>query len=1516
MKKTFTIVSSILVGLAAIVSAGTQTASKISGVRQAGKSIEAKAAPKPAKKLAAPAVSKSALSREASSGLGRAFTGQPVVRQNFRKEARFAAPENMPDLYGCVTYQSASDFTAGLYRITQEGSTLVFPCSAANYGALALDNVLYTFDYPGFGGFYWIQIDAWDLETGENLASNQFGEMDNLCPGGAVQDPTTGKIYAITFNTGGDGYWLSQLDIDAQANVTTRRIAVLSGNWNSLACDASGQLYGISYTAQGSYPDVEVTSSTLCKLDKQTGAVTEIGVTGELPLYMSSATIDPASGRMFWNVNPPDDSSWMCEVDLLTGKATRLYQLPLDDSVMGLFVKAAPAADAAPAAVTDLEASFPNGSLSGKVSFKAPETLFDGTAAKGDLSYRIMLDGQQVASGTTQYGATVSADIEVEYAGQYIFMVYVSNETGDSPVAKVEVFIGNGVPKMTTPVLSYADGNMILKWDAVTESIDGGYIDSEAVTYTVKRMPDGKTVASNLTTTEFTEPISAGEGLSTYYYTVKAAFAGLNSDGVNSNPVTIGSIVPPYQNAFNVPSDLETFNIIDANGDGYSWTLEGGRAQMIYNKDLPMDDWLISPGLKLEGGKLYLVSLEAASNSSAYPEKFEVKWGPASSVEAMQHTLIDATVVSSPSFQTYEAYLAPVEDGVYYIGIHGISEPDMYYLNVRNFSVGAAQTSGTPAAVIDLTVTPGEGGELEATVSFTVPSVGITGLPIASVSSATLKRGGQLVKEFINPAVGEKLTYTDVLPAGGTYEYTVQAINADGEGPVATEYVFVGIGKPAAPEGITLKEEGNTGRVTISWLPVDKDAEGNPINPDKVKYTVLKYNGQDWEPFTEELTECSYTLQAVPVGQQGFVQFGVAAITDGGQTAGVSEYRPVGKPYTSIDETFADGRTHYLWGVSYISKNGTWEITKDEDWSNITSADGDEGFACFSGEQIDATAGMLSGKVNLAGMTKPGFSFRTYNIYSDTPDLNEIELYIRESSSNEWVTLRDAVVVDNLNPGKQGWQNVIVDLAEYAGKTVEFRMQPVVKTYMYVLIDCIRVDNHEAVELEARSISAPAFVQAGDSFDLYVDVMNNGMEAATDFTVELLADGEVIESQKVESLASGASMTVTFSAVMDVLAVDPVAYTAVVKCEQDGKDDNNTTESFNVEPKLSRLPAVDDLAASVEEDGVQLTWSEPDLTKAPGQQTEYDFEDGDAFAMEYAGWTFVDVDKSPVGGIGDIDLPGIEPGETTASFFIFDNSGDEFGTGFDAHSGNMFIASLFRYDDGTVDDWAISPELSGNAQTISFYAKSYSSQYSETIEFYYSLGSTDPSEFIQVGEAVEGLPRSWELYEFDVPAGAKHFAVRSCATASFILFMDDFKFEEAGSEPIDLSIIGYDVFRNGVKLSAEPTAECEYLDTQAVPETQYDYVVVTVYDAGFSGASNVASVGGGGVGSLGNGQIRIATGCGMLTVSGADGKNLSVAAADGKVMARKVATSVETMSLPAGVYVVTIDKKAVKVVVR
>ena len=259
-------------------------------------------------------------------------------------------------------------------------------------------------------------------------------------------------------------------------------------------------------------------------------------------------------------------------------------------------------------------------------------------------------------------------------------------------------------------------------------------------------------------------------------------------------------------------------------------------------------------------------------------------------------------------------------------------------------------------------------------------------------------------------------------------------------------------------------------------------------------------------------------------------------------------------------------------------------------------------------------------------------------------------------------------------------------------------------------------------------------------------------------------------------------------------------------------------------------PSATNLRAVNLTDGVELSWDAPEITPvAPTAMTE-DFESGDAFADNFGNWIFVDKDNSAIGGFDNLTVPGITFGTTKGSFWVWDT--DAAGNAsFNAHSGSKYLFSLFRWDDGQSDDWAISPELCGEAQTISFYAKSYHSNYLETLEVYYSMGSTNPDDFIKIDvSGLDEIPNSWELYTASLPEGARRFALRYCSTGRFMVQVDDVTYIPA---PLKLPThIGYDVYRDGEPINESMIAGQTHLDTNVAHGQTYNYKVVAKYEEG------------------------------------------------------------------------------------
>ena len=88
-----------------------------------------------------------------------------------------------------------------------------------------------------------------------------------------------------------------------------------------------------------------------------------------------------------------------------------------------------------------------------------------------------------------------------------------------------------------------------------------------------------------------------------------------NAQNAQAEPLT-----PPYSETFADESFLESYTIIDSNQDGTKWEPYFGKVQISYNSELAMDDWLITPALNLEGGKMYSFSVNILTgNETTHP---------------------------------------------------------------------------------------------------------------------------------------------------------------------------------------------------------------------------------------------------------------------------------------------------------------------------------------------------------------------------------------------------------------------------------------------------------------------------------------------------------------------------------------------------------------------------------------------------------------------------------------------------------------------------------------------------------------------------------------------------------------------------------------------------------------------------------------------------------------------------------------------------------------------------------
>lgn len=1420
----------------------------------------------------------------------------------------------------------------GLYKLPSRASepfeyirSDIYP----NGGGVESDGVYYATEVNETADGVSIIIRAYDTETWRNTRS--FSPNDySLIATDVAKDPLSGQIYGCLWDESGSGYMFGTIDyIDGR----THKIKALTNMWNAIAIDADGTIYAIDQEMVEEGATAKCVKSSLYTVDRETGEMTLVGDTGLLPYYAGSAVIDLRSGRMFWSVCPKDDdNSALYEINKQTGAATLVYRYPAAEQFMGLYIPAPLAEDGAPAAVTDLKAEFDRGSLDGTVSFKVPSTTFDGKPASGAVDYDIYANGTHIKFGTTAYGRTEIVPVTLPSGGECEFIVSLSNAVGVSPKEKVKVFAGTDVPQPPVVKAAWSEGTMTVTWTAPTESVNGGYVDPQAMTYKVTRYPDETVVSDGNSANSFTEPVAEPDDVVSYYYTVSAIFDGKRSAAGVSNKVVLGAAQAPYVVNIADEESLDKFTIINVNPDSNAWEYSAGTALLSDDKMLEKDDWLITQPIKIVPGNVYSVTVLASSQGTRYPENLEIFCGEANTIEAMTETIVEKKIISTSSssaWQTVTGYITTDKPRTIFVGIHACSPADVYNLRVSSVAVEPAFATTAPGAVENFSVVPDASGALTVQISMKAPSVDYDGNTISELDRVVIYRDEEEIhtKEALAP--GEAIEYTDNEAATGQHVYSAVAFNANGRGREVKTTVFVGINTPVAPAEVLLKETDNAGEVTVSWTPVTTDVDGYPLSSDLITYTIYEPNHDStaWVPKHENLTGTSFTFRAIEEGQM-FGLYAVAAVTAGGVSqARVADYIPVGVPYMlPYSETFANGELSTLF--TYTSVGADWIVTKNNP-EYLAQAD-DNGFAVMMGEYYGMSASFISGKISLKGAVNPVLSYRTFNFYTDVtgPDYNTIDVYVREVGG-EWSLEKTTIVKDVAEHNR--WGAVSVNLDKYVGKTVQLMFTATGYSYDQTTLDQIKVANGVDHNLSVTGITAPSRVNANESFDVVVKIENTGLKDAADFRVELYRDNTLAESRNIDALLAGREMSIAFSQVFTPMVDEDVEYQAVVIYGSDMVAEDNKSAKVTVSPEINTLPVVKGLSGKMNGADVELTWDEPDTDNILPDPTVESFEDAEPYAVTgVCGWTFVDADGAATqdhmttlgtndiygGGVNNY-APGIGDGSPLAWGVLDYYSGfASHYTMFQAHGGSKSLVALASSGKAN-DDWAISPELFGCEQTISFWSKTSGNGAewgSESIEILYSTTDIELTSFTSL-KVEKFYSEDWKQFFCQLPAGAKYFALRCVSDDCYRVMVDDISFIPANATG-EISIMGYNIYRNGVKINDEPVEDTMFRDT-AAPDGTNHYAVTAVYDKGESRGSEEVLVECSGVAEAFAGSIALNVVGKTVTVSGAEGSVVAVVSVDGKVLDKAIAGSIYayTAEYP-GVYIVKTAEKAVKIVIR
>lgn len=532
------------------------------------------------------------------------------------------------------------------------------------------------------------------------------------------EDPITGKVYGCFLNAQNTAYNLGVVDFFSRTRTTIANYGVTPVL--ALAFNNQGVLYGVKKDGY------------LYIINTQTGEQAEVGDLGfnlcELP---QSMTCDLATGRLYLAAQMQDFSSALYEIDPATCEATLLCEFPKGEEFTGLYIPAPSISEDAPAQVENLAADFPKGALSGHVNFTLPAKTQGGTLLTGSVGYTLRANGDDaVVNGSGAPGENVSVSLTLKNGFQTV-SVGASNEAGEGGRKTITLWAGADTPKAPAKAMLTVSksGEATVQWSAVgEEGINGGYVDTDKLTYTIVRMPENTVVEEGLTATEWAQTLP-DDAYAEYRYTITAVCGTLTSEATTTNAVKYGrAFTPPFSATFDTADDFNLFSYLSLNGDKFHWSWydkenEGGVA-LCPNTDVPADDWLITPPILLEEGKDYTFSIDYRAYSSTYPERMEILWGTSSNpAEGNMKMLLPPTDVTSNKYNTFQTIVRPETSGPFFFAVHDISGPNAMYLQVDNISIieGANVADMNNAATItDFSeLTTVLGGSVNASVTIT-----------------------------------------------------------------------------------------------------------------------------------------------------------------------------------------------------------------------------------------------------------------------------------------------------------------------------------------------------------------------------------------------------------------------------------------------------------------------------------------------------------------------------------------------------------------------------------------------------------------------------------------------------------------------------------------------------------------------------------------------------------------------------------------------------------------------------
>lgn len=326
--------------------------------------------------------------------------------------------------------------------------------------------------------------------------------------------------------------------------------------------------------------------------------------------------------------------------------------------------------ECSPLAVTDLTATAAEkGAMAAILRWTNPAKTNAGTDLSEITKIEVLRGSDVVATlkeGLTLGAVATYTDNTISDAGKYTYTIkpYLAENAGEGE-AITSGWIGPDTPKAPVSVsVVVTDDGRVVTFEASVEGENGGYVDADALRYTISR--NGETIDSDVAESPYTDT-ATGLALGKYTYGVKAVWGELASVETMADAVVFGEALElPYEANFKSDGDLDFWT---TTGDGASWEKNPGSwSGSIHSRYAADNAWAFTPPLKLVHSNLKLTYKDEKYYTSGAAQPLEVYISRSTDhTNADHHTLIDSRDVSNTSEAEHTVDFTVRHPGTYYV---------------------------------------------------------------------------------------------------------------------------------------------------------------------------------------------------------------------------------------------------------------------------------------------------------------------------------------------------------------------------------------------------------------------------------------------------------------------------------------------------------------------------------------------------------------------------------------------------------------------------------------------------------------------------------------------------------------------------------------------------------------------------------------------------------------------------------------------------------------------------------